>query len=97
MNYTTGIPTNAECVCAPSMTTDAARTSVPPLSEQIAFLTGKTEKCYYAVSKLFQFIDGGEVREDRMDDKTVTANLAYIIRLLDELTTRAEGMSERWH
>lgn len=93
MNYTTGsIPTNNDCVCAKE-----PQVAVPPLTEQIAYLTGKVEKCYYAVGRLFYFLNGQELNEDRIDDKTVTANLAYIIRLLDELTTRAEGLSEHWH
>jgi len=93
VNYTTGsIPANNDCVCAKT-----PQVAVPPLTEQIAYLTGKAEKCYYAVGRLFYFLNGQELNEDKIDDKTVTANLAYIIRMLDELTTRAEGLSEHWH
>lgn len=95
MNYTTGTPMNmasADCVCAKE-----PQVAVPPLAEQIAFLAGKAEKCYYAVGRAFYFLNGQELNEIKIDDETVTANLAYIIRLLDELTTMAEGLSERWH
>ena len=92
MNYTTSIPTTNDCVCAKE-----PQVVVPPLEEQIAYLTGKAENCFYAVSRLFYFLNGKELAEDRVEDKTITANIAYVIRLLDEITTRAEGLSERWH
>ena len=90
---------NNECVCEKPMgnVPTNPQVAVPPLTEQIAYLTGKVEKCFYAVNRIFYFLDGVEMAEDRMEDKTVTANLGYIVRLLDQITDKAERLGERWH
>lgn len=92
MNYTTGIPTNNDCVCAKE-----PQVVVPPLEEQIAVLTARAENCFCSVNRLFYFLNGKDLAEDHIEDKTITANIAYVIRLLNEITTRAESLSERWH
>ena len=93
MNY------NADCVCEKPIGSvpTTPQVAAPPLTEQIAYLTGKTEKCFYAVNRIFYFLDGVEMAEDRIEDKTVTANLGYLIRLLDQITDKAERLGERWH
>ena len=90
---------NNECVCEKPMESVPVnpQIAIPPLNEQLAYLTGKSEKCFYAVNRIFFFLDGTEMAEDRMEDKTVTANLAYIVRLLDQITDKAERLGERWH
>ena len=90
---------NNECVCEKPMGSVPVnpQIAISPLNEQLAYLTGKAEKCFYAVNRIFFFLDGAEMAEDRMEDKTVTANLAYIVRLLDQITDKAERLGERWH
>ena len=95
MNYSTGEPV---CVCNPTGSVPVQpQVAIPSLTEQLAYLTGKAEKCFYAVNRIFYFLDGVEMAEDRMEDKTVTANLGYIVRLLDQITDKAERLGERWH
>ena len=93
MNY------NADYVCEKQIGSvpTTPQVAVPSLNEQIAYLTGKVEKCFYAVNRIFWFLDGEEMPEDRIEDKTVTANLGYLVRLLDEITDKAERLGERWH
>ena len=94
MNYTMN-----DCVCAStgSSPLNTAQVAVPPMSEQLAYLTGKAEKCFYAVNRIFYFLDGQEMAEDRIEDKTITANIGYLVRLLDRITDKAEALGERWH
>ena len=88
MNYTTGTPVN-DCVCKEPC---VGNTVKPSLNEQIAYLMGKTDKLAEAFNSFSYFLTGEGINEDRPDDKTITAYLAYVIRRMDAIDNKVESM-----
>ena len=94
MNYTTGIPTNY-CICEKPGTLNQA--CVPPMTEQVNYLLGRADRLRWSANRLAYFLTGNGVDEDAPDDKTISANLAYVIRTMDAVSSRLETISEFYH
>ena len=96
MNYTTGEPINlhSECVCESPRGSIPVKNAPPALPTQLTYLTEKVGCLADSVNRLSMFITDTTIEPDRIDDKSVSANIAYCVRMLDAMCGKLDYINE---
>ena len=94
MNYTTGVPTNAECVCESPRGSIPVKNAPPALPTQLTYLTERVGMLADRVNRLSMFITDTTIESDCIDDKSVSANIAYCVRMLDAMCNKLDFINE---
>ena len=90
MNYTT---VNSDCVCAKPIGSTPTGTP-PPLPQQLTLLTEKVSCCADRLNRLSLFLSDTPIESDRVEEKCVSANLAYAFRMLDAFCNKLDYLNE---
>lgn len=96
MNYTTGEPINlhSECVCEKPMGSSPVKNTPPALPTQLTYLTEKVGRLADRVNRLSLFLTDTAIESDRIDDKCVSANISYCVRMLDAMCGKLDFINE---
>lgn len=96
MNYTTGEPINlnSECVCEKPMGSIPVRNAPPALPTQLTYLTERVGMLADRVNRLSLFLTDTTIESDRIEDKCVSANIAYCVRMLDAMCGKLDYLNE---
>ena len=93
MNYTTGVPTN-DCVCESPRGSIPVRNTPPTLPTQLACLTERVGFLADRVNRLSLFLTDTAIEADHIDEKCVSANIAYCVRMLDAMCNKMDYLNE---
>lgn len=96
MNYTTGEPINlnSECVREKPMGSIPVRNAHPALPAQLTYLTERVVMLADRVNRLSLFLTDTTIESDRIEDKCVSANIAYCVRMLDAMCGKLDYLNE---
>lgn len=72
----------------------SATVAVLPLTQQLTMLTEGINVCADRLNTLSVFITDSPLESDRIDDKTVSANLSYAIRMLHMFCDKLEYIND---
>ena len=89
MNYTTN-----DCVCEKPMGSIPVRNAPPPLNQQLACLTEKIGFCADRLNQLSTFLTDTRIEADKIEDRSVSANIAYCVRMLDQFCNKLDFINE---
>lgn len=96
MNYTTGEPINlhSECVCEKPMGSIPVKNAPPALPAQLTYLTERVGMLADRVNRLSLFLTDTTIESDSIEDKCVSANIAYCVRMLDAMCGKLDYLNE---